>query len=293
MNRKVNFSEGFHGPFWSISFYRRAGSSSSVSAWLILSLFIILISWMSGTRLWTASESWMNEMVKNIDQGLVLSFKEGKLKVEGITQPFYSTQESSGEPLFIIDTSGTITDMPPTGEVVLITSDEFMMRSNNAEERRMPFEAFKDLSGFELDHPRLVELVPMLARSVGLFSMIMAFFWLMLVKAGKWLLFCLIYVIIRAAFGLQGLTNSFATICVYTFIPFSVLSAAMIHYGITLPMHTLTMNLLNLAAAVMLSNQSGTVKPGVTADPWEGELETMNNNISTSGTEEESGDKTL
>lgn len=199
----------------------------------------------------------MNEIMENISDEMRLSLQEGFLEILGIEQPLSLFLGNENEILLLLDTTGNTENLPETGEVFVLTESALMIRNASGEESIFPLIALKDLPPIHIDKVELEKMIPSLPKLGGVIYGLFSFFWILLVKSMKWAMFCMIYLIIRASLGLRGLTNSFAAICLYFFIPTSIISFYLIKSGNTLPMHILTVNILTFTGATLLTNING------------------------------------
>ena len=150
--------------FFSADLYRDAAANWRGFALGYLA-FLLGIAWLITVAvLHQRFRSWCeNEAPAIVAQIPPLSLKDGELSAD-VEQPYFLADETSGEMIVVIDTTGAITTLEQAGARVLLTKTEAIVERNPQEIRVYRFNAIGD---FALDQAKVQGWLAWLANWLG------------------------------------------------------------------------------------------------------------------------------
>lgn len=150
--------------FFSAALYRDAAAHWRALAFGYLALLLGIVWLTTVSVLHHRFGRWYaNDGPAFVAQIPPLSVKDGELSAE-VDQPYFFTDEATGEVLAVIDTTGTITTLEQAGARVLLTKTEAIVENNPREVRVYRFKSFGD---FAVDRAVIQRWLGELAKWLG------------------------------------------------------------------------------------------------------------------------------
>lgn len=164
-------SERRYGPlralamsFFSAGLYRDAAAHWRAFAFGYLALLLGIVWLATVAVLHHRFGRWVaNDGPAIVAQIPPLSVKDGELSAE-VEQPYFLEDETTGEVLVVIDTTGTVTTLEQAGARVLLTKTEAIVERNPREIRVYRFNTIGD---FAVDQARIQSWLTWLANWLG------------------------------------------------------------------------------------------------------------------------------